>query len=215
RQLARRREPEVGELDRAAPVEEDVRRLHVPVEHAALVHRGERARHVARQLGGAPGRDAPLALEDAVEALAGHEVEDHAERAVLGLAAGVDLHDPGVAVAAREELGLALEALAGVRVVRLVEHLRRVARARLAARDLEDRPHAARAEAPHDLELAEEGHLEASRAGPRFHRARMAAAPRAFTSLVRGGLSARGSPRRAARTARSRSSGWPRGARSS
>src|SRR5581483_1560556 len=111
-------------------------------------------RQVARERGRASRLEARLALEDAVEAVAGHEVEDHAESAVLRLAAGVDLDDRGVAVAAREELGLATEALAGARVVDAEEDLRRGVRARLRARDLEDGAHAAGADLPHDPPLA-------------------------------------------------------------
>jgi hypothetical protein len=155
--VARRREPEVGEPRRATglAIEEDVRGLHVAVEDPARVDEAESARHVAREPRRLARLERALAPEPRVEALAAHQLEHDVERAVGELAQVMHLDDPGVTVAARDELGLAAEALARGLVARAEHGLERRRGAGLDVAHLEDGSHAARRDRRHDLPVAE------------------------------------------------------------
>jgi hypothetical protein len=56
-------QPEVGEPDHAEPVDQDVRRLDVAVQHAGGVRRGERVGQPDADVAHLPGRHRPYGRE--------------------------------------------------------------------------------------------------------------------------------------------------------
>src|SRR5581483_8704430 len=158
RRVERSREAEVGEPHLAAPGDEDVRGLHVAVDDAARVRRLERGRDGGEDAHRLDDREAPVLGEEVGERLPEDELhgeERDAER-VVRLERSERADDAGV-LDAREELALALEALA--RVLRDPgaerQDLERDARAARAVLGDVDLAHAAAADEAEDLEAAE------------------------------------------------------------
>ena len=100
---------EVGHLRHAGVGDEDVRRLHVAVDHAVAVGEGERVGHLGTEARGHVGAQRAVAADDLGERVAGHELHGHEVGAAV-LAPVVDPHDVRVVQAGRG-LGLAAETL--------------------------------------------------------------------------------------------------------
>src|SRR5579863_9323308 len=90
----RSRYPEVGDLDLARMVDQDVARLHVAVYHAPAMGEVERVGDVGANRGGPVRRKRPLADESG-KSLAVDVLHDDEVR-VLALAPVVDRNDVGV-----------------------------------------------------------------------------------------------------------------------
>jgi hypothetical protein len=147
---------EVGDLHAALRVEEEVFRLDVAVEHAALVGVLERLadlRHHRERLG---GREA-AGVHRLPQVHAVHVLHEQVREAA-GLAEVEHAHDAGVREA-REQPALAQEALGEVRVrgERDGQELQRDQPVEMRLPGLEDEAHAARAEQAEDLELRKRG----------------------------------------------------------
>ena len=109
-------EPEVGEIDVLRLVEQDVRRLHVPVHEARGVRGVERRRDLARRSPGlAPGRALPRSQE---RPEVGAVDEPHREVEAAVDVAGVVDRDHVRMLERHRELGLAGEPLAETLVQR-------------------------------------------------------------------------------------------------
>ena len=107
------RDPEVGDLRAALAVEEDVRRLQVAVDEAALVRVREPGGDLGRRSAASPRRAAAGRREPVLERPAGQVLEHHVGPAV-GLAVVVDRQMFGCASAAAARASRSKRARVGV-----------------------------------------------------------------------------------------------------
>jgi hypothetical protein len=91
--------PKSVSTTRPSGTDQDVRRLHVPVQDAFRVRGGQGAEDAEADLGGAGGRDRALLIQDLAQRLVGEELHDDARMTVF-LHDVVDAYDVPVAEAA-------------------------------------------------------------------------------------------------------------------